>query len=61
MPLFFLLIRNTFLFAEHEAATRFVERGLNQIQAAAITGHKTIAMLYRYMHLKAEDLAVMLG
>lgn len=45
----------------HEAATRFVERGLNQIQAAAITGHKTIAMLYRYMHLKAEDLAVMLG
>lgn len=45
----------------HEAATRFVERGLNQIQAAAITGHKTLAMLNRYMHLKAEDLAVMLG
>ncbi len=38
------------------AATRFFEMGLNPMQAAAITGHKTLAMLQRYTHLKAEDL-----
>lgn len=41
--------------------SRFFEKGLNPMQAAAITGHKTLAMLQRYTHLKAEDLAVMLG
>ena len=45
----------------HEATTRFFELGLNPMQAAAITGHKTLAMLQRYTHLKAEDLAEMLG
>lgn len=45
----------------HEATSRFFEKGLNPMQAAAITGHKTLAMLQRYTHLKAEDLAVMLG
>jgi hypothetical protein len=28
---------------------------------AAITGHKSLKMLRRYTHFKAEDLAVMLG
>jgi len=28
---------------------------------ASITGHKTLAMLKRYTHLKAEDLAKKLG
>ncbi len=31
------------------------------MEAAAITGHKTLAMLKRYTHLRAEDLAAKLG
>jgi hypothetical protein len=31
------------------------------MQVAAATGHKTLQMLKRYTHLKAEDLAKMLG
>ncbi len=45
----------------HEATSRFFEKGLNQMQVAAITGHKTLQMLKRYTHLKAEDLAKMIG
>jgi len=45
----------------HEATSRFFERGLNPMQAASITGHKSLQMLKRYTHLKAEDLAKMLG
>jgi integrase len=45
----------------HEATSRFFERGLNPMEVAAITGHKTLAMLKRYTHLKAEDLARRLG
>ena len=41
----------------HEATSRFFERGLNPMEVAAITGHKTLQMLQRYTHLKAEDLA----
>jgi hypothetical protein len=35
--------------------------GLNPMEVASITGHKTLQMLKRYTHLKAEDLAVKLG
>jgi len=45
----------------HEATSRFFEKGLNPMQVAAITGHKTLQMLKRYTHLKAEDLAELLG
>jgi Phage integrase family. len=45
----------------HEATSRFFEKGLNPVQVAAITGHKTLQMLKRYTHLKAEDLAILLG
>lgn len=45
----------------HEATSRLFERGLNPMQVAAITGHKTLQMLKRYTHLRAEDLAVILG
>jgi len=45
----------------HEATSRFFEKGLNPMQVAAITGHKTLQMLKRYTHLKAEDLAKLLG
>ena len=50
----------TFHDLRHEATSRFFEKGLNPMQVAAITGHKTIQMLKRYTHLKAEDLAEML-
>lgn len=45
----------------HEAASRLFERGLNPMQVATITGHKSLNMLKRYTHLHAEDLAAMLG
>lgn len=45
----------------HEAASRFFEKGLNVMEAAAITGHRDLRMLKRYTHLRAEDLAKKLG
>ena len=41
----------------HEATSRLFERGLDAMSVATITGHKTLQMLKRYTHLKAEDLA----
>ncbi len=40
----------------HEAVSRFVESGLSDQQVAAISGHKSMQMLRRYTHLRAEDL-----
>ena len=54
------LVNLTFHDLRHEATSRFFEKGLNPMQVAAITGHKTLQMLKRYTHLKAEDLAEML-
>ena len=51
----------TFHDLRHEATSRFFEKGLNPMRAAAITGHKTLQMLKRYTHLRAEDLVGMLG
>lgn len=45
----------------HEATSRLFEKGLNVMEVAAITGHKTLDMLKRYTHLRAEDLAKRLG
>ncbi|MCF6324862.1 MAG: site-specific integrase [Gammaproteobacteria bacterium] len=45
----------------HEAISRFFELGLETMEVSAITGHKDLAMLKRYTHLKAEDLAKKLG
>lgn len=45
----------------HEATSRFFEKGLNVMEVAAITGHKTLGMLRRYTQLRAEDLARKLG
>jgi len=46
----------------HEATSRFFERGtLDMMEVASITGHKTLHMLRRYTHLRAEDLAAKLG
>ncbi len=41
----------------HEATSRLFERELDMMEVASITGHKTLHMLKRYTHLKAEDLA----
>jgi len=45
----------------HEATSRFFEQGFETMEVSAITGHKDLAMLKRYTHLKAEDLAKRLG
>ncbi len=45
----------------HEATSRFFELGLNPIEVASITGHRTLQMLKRYTHLNASDLARKLG
>ena len=45
----------------HEATSRLFEKGLNPMQVAAITGHKTLQMLKRYTHLRVEDLVGRLG
>lgn len=45
----------------HEATSRFFEKGFETMEVSAITGHKDLAMLKRYTHLKAEDLAKRLG
>ena len=45
----------------HEATRRLFEKGLNPLEVASITGHKTLQMLKRYTHLRAEDLAKKLG
>ncbi|WP_340530197.1 site-specific integrase [Cupriavidus necator] len=41
----------------HEGTSRLFELGLDRIEAAAITGHKTLQMLADYTHLRAERLA----
>ena len=45
----------------HEATSRLFEKGLNLMEVAAITGHRTLEMLKRYTHLRAEDLAKKIG
>ncbi len=40
----------------HEAVSRLFEKGLNPIEVATISGHKTLSMLQRYTHLRATDL-----
>lgn len=41
----------------HEATSRLVEHGLEIMQVAKITGHKTLQLLMRYTHLRASDVA----
>ena len=40
----------------HEAISRFFEKGLSMPEVALISGHKDIRMLFRYTHLKADDI-----
>lgn len=41
----------------HESISRFFERGLSVPEVALISGHKDVRMLFRYTHLRAEDVA----
>lgn len=36
----------------HEAVSRFFEKGLNVMEVASISGHKTLQMLKRYTHMQ---------
>ncbi len=45
----------------HEAVSRFFEKGLDTVEVSSISGHKTLACLKRYAHMKAERLAAKLG
>jgi integrase len=40
----------------HMAITRLASRFSNPMEIAAISGHKSLSMLRRYTHIKAEDL-----
>lgn len=40
----------------HEAVSRLVEAGLSDQKVSAISGHKSMQMLKRYVHLRSEDL-----
>ena len=40
----------------HESTSRLFEKGFDTMEVRTITGHKTLQMLARYTHLKAEDL-----
>lgn len=44
----------------HEAVSRFFEKGLNTAEVATISGHRDLRMLFRYTHLKPEDILVKL-
>jgi len=39
----------------HEATSRFFERGLNIKQVQCMTGHETLEMLFRYVHLSPDN------
>lgn len=39
----------------HEAVSRMIDNGLTVIEVAAISGHKTIAMLQRYAHVRSKN------
>ena len=45
----------------HMAITRLASKFSNPIEIAAISGHKSLSMLKRYTHIKAEDLVKKLG
>jgi integrase len=47
--------------ARHEAVSAFFERGLDVMEVASISGHKTLSCLKRYTHMRAERLALKLA
>ena len=45
----------------HEAVSRFFEMGLSMPEVALISGHKDPRMLFRYTHIKPENVLVKLN
>ncbi len=45
----------------HEAISTFFEKGLSIPEVSLISGHKDVRMLFRYTHLKAEDIVTKLN
>jgi len=45
----------------HEAVSRLFERGLNPIEVATISGHRSMQMLARYTHIRPTSLLDKLG
>jgi integrase len=45
----------------HEAVTRLFEKGLNPIEVGMVSGHRTMATLMRYTHLRSEELVAKLA
>jgi integrase len=45
----------------HEAVSRLFEKGLNVMEVASISGHKTLQMLRRYTHLDAGRIVEKIG
>jgi integrase len=45
----------------HEACSRLFEKGLNSMEVASMTGHKSMQMLRRYTHVEATKVAAKLG
>ncbi len=45
----------------HMALTKLSNKFTNVLELAAISGHKELKMLQRYVHIKAEDLAKKMG
>lgn len=43
--------------ARHEACSRLAEHGFSTLEVASVSGHKTLQLLRRYVHLKPESLA----
>jgi integrase len=41
----------------HEGTSRLFEKGLNVMEAAAVTGHKTLSVLQDYTHPNPKDIA----
>lgn len=44
----------------HTCVTRYAEKGLSTVQLQSISGHKSLAMLQRYTHIKAESIVNLL-
>ena len=45
----------------HEAISRLFERGLNPMEVAAISGHRSMQMLARYTHISPTSLIAKIG
>lgn len=43
--------------SRHEACSRLAERGFSTLEISAVSGHRTLQLLNRYVHLKPEALA----